>query len=77
MDFFQNYVRFEKEVLLKISTQQVPVNHNAHPILMTIHGWSIVFLSIIVLYAVGYSLTRYKRQGDQPSPLAKGSHPAG
>jgi len=56
---------------MKFSAQVRQVPLDAHPILMTVHGWSAVLLFLLMLYAMGYSLTRYKRRDDYRSPLIK------
>lgn len=62
---------------MKFSAQVQQVPLDAHPILMTVHGWSAALLFLLMLYGMGYSLTRYKKRDNSRSPLIKNSHPSG
>lgn len=55
--------------------QQVP--QIAHPLLATMHGWGFVVLSLMIMYGMYFSLTRYTRRDcKSDSPLKEDRHPA-
>lgn len=66
MDFFQNYVRFLKEVRLKISAQVQQVAYHNHPLKTTAAFWGGSVLFLLLLFIIGASLTSHRSRNSTP-----------